>query len=296
MITRFDHAVIAVHTLDEAVRQYRALGFAATLGGQHPGHGTANAIVRYGLDYIELLAVTDEGEAKRAGLNGRGVLDFLQSHSGGLVGYALASEDLKQDAARLRSWGLAVEGPLAMRRERPDGSVLAWQLAIPGDTPWRRPWPFLISWETSDAERLAGEPPEEQPNGVHGVAGVTVFVWDLDAGIALYQQGLGLALQERTSHDDWEAEGAQFMAGGTRIDLLAPRDVNGDGRVARALRAEGEGLFSVLLTTPDLEATRYLLAAGGVVPLSSLPGRAGELLLGPEVAAGARLLVRPAEA
>ncbi|MGO8948974.1 MAG: VOC family protein [Ktedonobacterales bacterium] len=295
MITRFDHAVIAVRNLDDGLQRYRALGFAARRGGHHPGHGTENAIVRFGLDYLELLAVTDEREAHSWGLNGQAVLDFLRTHTGGLIGYALASDDLARDAAGLRSLGLAVDGPFSMRRERPDGSELAWQLAIPGGTPWCRPWPFLIAWELPDAERLAREQPAVQPNGVQGVVGVTVVVRDLDAAITLYQQGLGLALLERTRHTDLASDEAHFMAGRTRINLLAPHDVNGDGLISQALRAEGEGLWGVLLATPDLEATCSALAAGGV-PLSPFPGDADELLLSPDAAAGAHLLVRAADA
>ncbi len=57
MISRFDHAVIAVRNLDAAISAYRALGFEVSPGGHHTGLGTYNAIIRFGLDYIELLAL-----------------------------------------------------------------------------------------------------------------------------------------------------------------------------------------------------------------------------------------------
>jgi catechol 2,3-dioxygenase-like lactoylglutathione lyase family enzyme len=295
MLTRFDHAAIAVGNLEVGMQRYRALGFAVSRGGRHPGHGTENAIIRFALDYLELLAVGDAREAHPWGMNAPAILDFLATQRGGLLGYALASDDLAVDAARLRAFGLPVEGPFDMRRERPDGSVLAWQLAIPGGTPWRRPWPFLIAWETPDAERLAREQPAEHPNGVQGVVGLTVVARDLDAAIALYEQGLGLALSERQEHADLAAEGAHFMVGHTRLDLLAPHDGNGDGLVAQALRAEGEGLLGVQLATADLERTRRTLAAVGFT-LRPAPGRADELHLAPEAASGARLVVCAADA
>jgi catechol 2,3-dioxygenase-like lactoylglutathione lyase family enzyme len=249
MITRFDHAVIAVRDLEDGMQRYRRLGFTVSRGGRHPGHGTENALVRFGLDYLELLAVTDPGEVQGSGLNGHDILAFLQTHPGGLLGFALASDDLTHDAARLRASGLPVEGPFAMRRERPDGSLLAWQLAIPGGTPWRRPWPFLIQWEAPDAERLTREPPAIQPNGVQAVVAVTVVVRDLDAAIALYQQGLNLPLVERLVHADLGAEGAQFTAGGTRIDLLGP---TGERPLTQALQGAGEGLYRVRLATANV--------------------------------------------
>lgn len=293
MLTRFDHAVIAVPNLDEGMERYRALGFAVSRGGRHPGHGTENAIIRFGLDYLELLAVADPREARASGINGRGIRALLETHHGGLAGYALASDDIAADAERLRAFGLPVEGPFGMRRERPDGTVLAWQLAIPGGTPWRRPWPFLIAWETPDAERLAREQPSAQPNGVRAVTELAVAVRDLEAAMALYERGLGLTLLERREHANLAAEGAQFAAGQTRIVLLAPRDANGDGPVAQALRAEGEGLFSVRLAAPDLAKTRRALAAAGV-PLDPRPRQPDELLIPGDAAAGARLLVRAA--
>src|SRR3989442_10410930 len=55
MITRFDHAVIAVRDLDQALRLYRdVLGLDARPAGRHTGLGTHNGIVRFGLDYLEL--------------------------------------------------------------------------------------------------------------------------------------------------------------------------------------------------------------------------------------------------
>ena len=49
MITRFDHAVIAVRDLDEAMRRYQALGFDVRPGGRHVGLGTHNTLIRFGL-------------------------------------------------------------------------------------------------------------------------------------------------------------------------------------------------------------------------------------------------------
>ena len=67
MITRFDHAVIGVRDLSSAIRQYQTLGFDVHPGGQHVGLGTHNAIVRFGLDYLELISVYDEAAAAASG-------------------------------------------------------------------------------------------------------------------------------------------------------------------------------------------------------------------------------------
>jgi len=120
---RLDHVVIAVRDLDDAIARYRSLGFDARPGGRHTGRGTHNAIVRFGLDYLELISVYDEAEASAAGRSE--LLDFLATREGP-VAYALATDDIAAEAERIRAAGLAVIGPFAMERQRPDGSKLTF--------------------------------------------------------------------------------------------------------------------------------------------------------------------------
>src|SRR3989442_5792477 len=83
MITRFDHAVIAVRDLDQALRLYRdVLGLDAHPGGRHTGLGTHNGIVRLGLDYLELLAVADRAEEEASGPTSAALVDYLTRREG----------------------------------------------------------------------------------------------------------------------------------------------------------------------------------------------------------------------
>jgi len=258
MITRFDHLVIAVLDLERASERFRALGFEVRPGGEHPGQGTYNAIIRFGLDYIELLAIHDEAEARAGGLSGPGLVEYLREREWGMAGYALATDDIAGDAARLQATGLPVVGPFAMSRQRPDGSTLAWRLLIPGGTPWRRQWPFLIQWATPDSERLAVERPGEHPNGVTGVLGALVTVRDLAAATDLYERGLGLA---RYSAAGLEGFGAIFSAGRTFVALGAQHDV------APSQVDEGVGVYSVTLAARDPAATAAWLAKHAAAPM-----------------------------
>ena len=209
---RLDHVVIAVRDLDDGIARYRALGFDARSGGRHTGRGTHNAIVRFGLDYLELISVYDEAEARAAGRNE--LLDVLDSREG-LVAYALATDDIEGEAERIRAAGLPLIGPFAMERLRPDGSTLSWRLVIPGDGSYRRPWPFFIQWDQPDAERLARDGATAHPNGARGVRTITVGVRDLPAARHLYAEALGLV---PAGHD-------AFRAGTARITLVqAPED------------------------------------------------------------------------
>src|SRR5215467_5228881 len=125
MMRRFDHAVIGVRNLDEAICRYQSLGFDVSPGGRHTGRGTYNAIIRFGLDYLELISIYDREELNARELSGSTLADFLERNEGGLVGYALASQSIEQEAGRLQQAGVEAEGPFAMQRQRPDGRVLS---------------------------------------------------------------------------------------------------------------------------------------------------------------------------
>jgi catechol 2,3-dioxygenase-like lactoylglutathione lyase family enzyme len=101
---KLDHVIIAVNDLDQAVEDYRALGFTTIYGGRHANGATHNALVGFqDSTYLELLAPT--GDAPQPG-----VTDFspLLAHGEGLVGYALLSHDLPADAQALRARRLAM--------------------------------------------------------------------------------------------------------------------------------------------------------------------------------------------
>src|SRR5919198_1156915 len=173
MITRLDHVVIGVRDLDQAIQTYQQLGFEVRPGGRHTGRGTHNALIRFGLDYIELLAVYDESELASTGDRGLFMIDYLRDRPGALLGFALASDNLEDERA------YAPGPPFAMQRARPDGHVLTWRLLMPGQHTWRRPWPFLIQWDTPDDQRLAWDVIGDHANGSRGVAGLRVAAHDV---------------------------------------------------------------------------------------------------------------------
>ncbi|MDP9246067.1 MAG: VOC family protein, partial [Chloroflexota bacterium] len=193
MITRLDHAVIGVADLDRAIDAYRRLGFVVRPGGRHTGEGTHNAIVRFGLDYLELMAVHDEARARTRPL-GSELLQFLRRRDGGLIGFVVAGLDSDDLAAAMRHAGFEPVGPIAMQRERADGRVLSWRLLFPHGPGWRDIAPFVVEWVTSDVERLAWDAPVPHPNAVTRIAGLRIVVPDVAAARTLYSRGLGLAV------------------------------------------------------------------------------------------------------
>ncbi len=165
MLTAFDHLVVAVRDLATASDAYRRLGFDVRPGGRNPGSGTYNAIIRFGIDYIELLSIEDEALARDRAPSGQALRAYLASRVGGAAAWVAQSDDISGDATRAERAGFRDIGqPIPMRRARPDGSEFAWQLLIPRGLAFRQAWPLLIQWATSDAERLREEPAGRHDN------------------------------------------------------------------------------------------------------------------------------------
>src|SRR5215217_8014612 len=102
MVTRMDHVVVLVHDLAHCTQEYRNLGFVATPGGKHLGSGTENSLIRFDLDYVELLGLRDPDEARQGRFGGE---TFVQTaeEGDGLISFALATDSLEDDIARLKA-------------------------------------------------------------------------------------------------------------------------------------------------------------------------------------------------
>ncbi len=279
MVTRFDHAVIAVRDLDEAIRLYRRLGFEVDPGGRHTGLGTYNALIRFGLDYIELISIYDHAEVRASGPRGTTLQDLLEKRVGGLAAYALATETIEQEAERFQQTGLDATGPFAMERLRPDGHLLQWRLLVPGGVSYRRPWPFIIQWDAPDEQRLTWDKPGNHPNGAVEWFSIDIAVHDLESGLHLYKTQLGL---DEVSHDSTEQR-AQFRVGSSTINLLAP----GSSDLAQNTLTElGEGPVTLYFAVKSIHQAHEVLEQRGI-EAALLPN--GSLLLPMQETLGARI-------
>lgn len=177
-----DHIVIAVHDLDAASADYRALGFQVLVGGQHPGRTSHNALVVFADgSYLELIAWRAPAPEERW-------YRTLRDHGEGLVDFALLPHHTAQALAAARARGLdTLTGPLDGGRLRPDGARLVWQTARHA-TP---DLPFLCGDVTPRALRVPEGAVRVHPNGALGIATLTVAVHDLPATLARYHALLG---------------------------------------------------------------------------------------------------------
>jgi len=150
MFLGLDHLVIAVADPDDAAARLEAdVGLEATGGGRHDALGTLNRLVWLGDTYLELIGVFNRALAERSWL-GSPVIRTLDE-GGGLATWAIATDALEVDLARLHQLGSDLGDLVAGERRRPDGAVVRWRLAAP---PLLGPSeaPFLIEHDPSSAE------------------------------------------------------------------------------------------------------------------------------------------------
>lgn len=145
---QIDHLVIAGPNLADLSTWWTdEAGAPAVPGGAHTDRGTRNELA--GIDpttYVELIG-PDPGQPDPAAPRPFGIDAITRRR---LVTFAVAVDDLDQACAAVAATGID-PGPLTpMQRERPDGSVLAWRLAVPGDPSLGGVMPFLIEWADSE--------------------------------------------------------------------------------------------------------------------------------------------------
>jgi catechol 2,3-dioxygenase-like lactoylglutathione lyase family enzyme len=109
-LTRLDHVVIAVKSLDAAAATYRKLGFTLTPRGLHEGKGTGNHCIMFGSTYIELLGIVDETGAK-----GR-LAERVNARGEGGMAIAYGADDADQTYAALQAAGIEAEPPNDLSR------------------------------------------------------------------------------------------------------------------------------------------------------------------------------------
>ncbi len=207
-----DHVVVAVRDLDQAIQDYRDLGFSVLRGGVHANGATHNALICFANGtYIELLAPTGSTPLPNR-------IDFstLLLHGEGLAGFALGTMDLEADVARLAANGIAAGPIVPGERQRGDGTLIRWTLAqIEGGFA-----PFLIQDLTPHSLRVPDTPDAiTHTNRVTGLRGIQIRVPSIDATARRYAPIVALAPPVRGQID--------LVTGRIRLleSLHAPREV-----------------------------------------------------------------------
>ena len=181
MISMIDHVVILVRDLEQAIQTYTDLGFTVQAGGTHADGITRNALIVFADgSYLELLHFLRPAPQHRWWRH--------VAYGEGLIDFALLPTDTTAAIATAQQHGLALAGPIAGGRLRPDGQQVAWEIALP-PTP---DLPFLCGDVTPRHLRVAEGDVRIHANGVQGIAGVTVAVPEIGASVQRYRALLDL--------------------------------------------------------------------------------------------------------
>jgi Glyoxalase-like domain len=218
MLLGIDHLVVAVRDPEAAAAELEAgAGMAWTAGGRHESMGTFNRLAFLGDTYLELIGVFDPARvAANPGFAvGAAAQASLAAGREGFVTFALATDDIAGEVARLRAGGSSIHDPVAGSRARSDGETVRWLTAFP-ELGAQRP-PFLIEHRYEGAEwgsdaRAARAAYRHPVGGALRLAGLELPVADRRAAVAAFAAEVGLG---------FDATGVARL-GGQWIRLVLP--------------------------------------------------------------------------
>ncbi|TDR89274.1 VOC family protein [Enterovirga rhinocerotis] len=237
MSLRLDHIVITVSDLKTAFDDYKSLGFNPIQGGEHANGITQNVLVIFeDGSYLELIAWKRPDEGMRWS-------DTYHADGEGFIDHALLPGDIVEVVKGAQARGLDISDPMDGGRLRPDGERLVWKTArSPGSDV-----PFLCGDVTPRRLRVQEDAEiRRQPNGVTGVAEITVGVRDVAASAKRYAALIGgeapsdvvtatvLGTPARTV--------SLTLSGGTKVTLAEP---TASGTLADLIEARGQGPVAV---------------------------------------------------
>jgi len=251
-VFRFDHAIIAVSQLEQAIADFKALGFNAFYGGQHADGKTHNGLIVFADGgYLELLApVNPDFMSAMDTVDLSSFLDFV-AKGDGWAGFALLADDIEAAEAAMRGRNLPISDPAANSRLRPDGEKLAWRTISIDDSRT----PFFIADDTPRVWRVPDDPDKiSQANGVTGVIGITIAVQKLEKGIERYRAILGQ--EPGPGPSIAAAETASFALSDFTITLAAPAAY--DSPLHDYIKQRGEVPFEIELRTSKSDESGLL--------------------------------------
>jgi catechol 2,3-dioxygenase-like lactoylglutathione lyase family enzyme len=260
MITAMPRIAIAVRDMDRAIATFRdGLGMPV-----HEFKWLREALgirmslcVPTGGSHIELMSPDDPARA-----HSRSLIRFLDRRGEGLFALMLYAPDPNAEADALASRGLEVmplmqdAGGRDIHPKNTHGVLI-------------RIYP---SGSAEDLEReieqgLGPASERESRARLTGISRAIVAVGDLDAAVSVYRDRLGISTRVEPADG---ARGVRVAVcappSGGRIEITSPiDDRRGFGReLAAFLRSHGEGMYSLVLESNDLDATTSALRANGI--------------------------------
>lgn len=251
MRVTIDHVTIAGSRLDQLERAFRAVGLTPDYGGAHSNGVTHMDVL--GFDdgsYIELISTISPGQSSS-------LWDAFIVGDGGPCAWAVGTDDIRGEAARVSGLGVPVQGPMPLNRTRPDGALVEWELAFLGDGAPGATLPFLIQDKTPRDWRIQPSP-GVAGSGLRAVFGVVLAVPDSESATDLFRRVYGWG---EPAHGASDLLGGRLsIFEGTPVTLAEPNDAN--SWLALRLERFGPAPCAILLASDDLDASGRRLPLG----------------------------------
>jgi hypothetical protein len=240
---KIDHVTIAGATLASLEQAFAAMGLPTEYGGLHSNGITHMALLGFeDGSYIELISSLEPNPKETVFWNEQ------IAGNGGPCAWAIQSDDVATEVARLTAVGISVRGPIYMHRRRPDGTLVEWDLAFLGDLAAGATLPFIIKDITPRAWRV--QPSDSVAGRLSGVAMVILGVEHLADTIELFRRVYGWSAPQFKEDVVFKARLAHFA--GTPLTLAAP--LTKDDWLAERLARFGPSPCAYMLSTVDFEA------------------------------------------
>jgi hypothetical protein len=284
-----DHIVHAVRDMDAAADFYVRAGFTVGSRNRHPW-GTHNHIVQCPGFFVELLSIGQAElivpHAPRLFSFGDFLRGFLERHEG-LAMLVLEGRDAAADAEAFRGAGIGDFEVFDFEREakRPDGSTVkvAFSLAFATDQQARDAGFFTC--QQHYPENFWNPAFQDHPNGVTGIAGITMVAEQPEA----HRHFLGAftGVNEIKS----SAGGISVTTPRGDIQILTPSAYCALSGIEQPDLARGGRLAAIRFAAPEKAKLLSVLAKGGIVAIE----RNGHIMVPPNEAFGATLIFEAAK-
>jgi hypothetical protein len=235
-----DHVSVSGKDLKQMQAQLASVGIPSEFGGPHSNGATQMAVSSFpDGSYLELIALQTNPDRKALAAH---YWSKQMLGNAGPTAWAVRSQDVASEVARLKTAGITVAQPTRSGRKRPDGKQLDWETARVGEEPNGTFFPFLIRDFTPREARAypSGKPTTTEFSGVKRVV---IAVRDLNASIVRFQKAYALAVPSKQDDAILKAHLAIFA--GTPIILAEP--LNTQSWIAQRIDQFGEGPCAFVL-------------------------------------------------
>jgi hypothetical protein len=223
--SRIDHVTVCGPELGPMQARLEKLGLHVEYGGPHANHVTEMAVASFpDGSYLELIAFQRHADPIAA--EKHYWAKYMRDNAGPCA-WAVRSDDVAAETARLRAAGVEVSEPNKSGRTRPDGYRLDWETATVGNQAQGTFFPFLIRDITPRDKRAFPSGKPGNPDFA-GVTKVRIGVSNIDEASARFQKAYGPLtgtpiglVAETSSREGVEGFGIQ-RAGSTEILWIEP--------------------------------------------------------------------------